>query len=302
MADLDPGADPAPAAPSADPAPADPPASAAPAPAPDPSPAPANDNWRERMAGEDADVLKFLGRYHSETAALKAFKDNHDAIRQGKFIKPLPENATDAEVAEFRKATGVPDKTEDYLTDMPDGLVVGEADKPYVDEFLGKMHAVNAPKGVTQAALQAYFGMVEEQNAQRDQIATEAKDEGIEALRDEWGGDYKRNMTIMDNFVNTLPEPVRDALQYGTDRRTGKPIGYNPEVIKWLTAQALEKNPIATVVPNAGANQAEAIQTEIAGLEKMMGDRESEYWKGPMAAKNQARYLQLVEAKQKLAS
>jgi hypothetical protein len=38
----------------------------------------------------------------------------------------------------------------------------------------------------------------------------------------------------------------------------------------------------------------------MAALEAKMGDSKSDYWKGPTAPQNQARYLELVEAKQKL--
>ena len=84
----------------------------------------------------------------------------------------------------------------------------------------------------------------------------------------------------------------------------GTPIGYNPEVLKWLTAQALEKNPLATVVPGAGANQGEAVQEEIESIEAMMGDRSSAYWKGEKGpdgkTAKERRLLTLYEARDRM--
>ena len=58
----------------------------------------------------------------------------------------------------------------------------------------------------------------------------------------------------------------------------------------------MQINPIATVVPGSGTNAVQAVENELADLRKMMGDHSSEYWKGPMAAKHQARYKELVGA------
>jgi hypothetical protein len=76
----------------------------------------------------------------------------------------------------------------------------------------------------------------------------------------------------------------------------GRAIANDPDVLRWLATTARELNPGATVVP-AGGDQAGAINDEIGKLEKMMGNHGSEYWKGPNAAKNQERYRQLIEAR-----
>jgi hypothetical protein len=253
-------------------------------------------DWRARMAGEDPDLSKFLGRYTSEAAALRDFKKLHGDMRSGKFIKPLDENATDEEKAAYRKQLGVPDEPKGYLDKLPDGLVVGEDDRPFVDVFLGKMHEAGAPPGLTGAALEAYYQIVEEQAAaESDQLAT-AKVAGEEALRAEWGKDYRRNLNALHGHLDTLPPEVKEAFTNGRGA-DGVPLGYNPEVMKWLSGLALEANPLATVVPGAGANQASAIADEIAKIEKMMREDRSAYNKDE---KIQARYRELVSAREKL--
>jgi hypothetical protein len=103
----------------------------------------------------------------------------------------------------------------------------------------------------------------------------------------------------MHSYLGTLPEPVQNVFMQGRGP-DGIPIGYNPEVLKWLTGKAMEENPVATVVPGAGSNQAAAVADEIANLEKMMGNTSSDYWRGPKAAANQERYRVLIEAREKL--
>ena len=256
-------------------------------------------DWRSRMAGDDEKLLGFLGRYQSERAFVEAAKKDREAAKAASRYKPLPDAPTDEELAAYRKDNGIPDSPDGYMSALPDGLVVGDDDKPFVDQFMQAMHGANANPQVTAAALETYYNIVEEQAAQEAEMVKSAEREAIEELRTEWGADYRRNLNIMTNHLQTLPEAVRDAFTYGRGS-DGKPLGYNPEILRWLTAQALEVNPVATVVPNAGADQAGAIATEMASLEAMMGDKNSKYWKGPEAAKHQARYVQLVEAKQKL--
>lgn len=295
--DVAPAPTPAPS-PTPSPAPAPSPAPT-PEPTPSPSPAPAaSDDWRASFAGEDKELLGFLGRYHSQDAALKAWKKQHDDIRAGKYLKPLGEDATDEEKAAYLKSMGVPEKPEGYLEQLPSGLVVGDDDKPFVEKFLGQMHGANAPKAAVDAALTAYYGIVEEQEAAAAEANAAAKVQGEEALREEWGADYRRNLNAVKSFVESVPEDVGSILLGGTGA-DGVRLGNNPALLKWLASLALEANPLATVVPGAGANQAEAVDAELDALKAKMGDRNSDYWKGPTAAKQQARYLQLLEAKAK---
>jgi len=257
------------------------------------------DDWRSRFAGDDAKLLSFLGRYPTEKAFAEAAKKDREAARNS--LKPLGDDPTEEEVAAYRKNFDVPDKPEGYLEKLPEGLVVGEDDKPFVDAFLAKMHEANASPAQTNAALASYYSIIEEQAATEANELAAAKEASSDALKAEWGADYKRNLTAMHAHLDSLPEPVKAAFThgYGAD---GVPLGYNPEVLKWITGLALEANPLSTVVPGAGTNQASAVADEMANLEKMMGNRSSDYWKGPKSATLQERYRTLVDAKQKLAA
>jgi hypothetical protein len=275
-------------------------------PAKEPAKQPDATDWRSEMAGEDADLLKYLGRYHSKDAALKAFRTTQGEIRSGKYIKPLGDDPSEDDVAAYRKTFGVPEKPEGYLETLPDGLVVGEDDKPYVDKFVEAMHAVNAPKADVDAALATYYNIVEEQADAERQEAEQAKHFGEDALRQEWGADYRRNLNVMHSHLETLPAPVRAAMQFGTmpvlddeGQPTGKsvPIGYHPDVLMWLTSLALDKNPLATVVPGAGANQASAIADEIATIEETMRTNRKKYNDSP---EMQARLRTLYDAREKI--
>ena len=256
-------------------------------------------DWRSEWAGEDKELLGFLGRYHSRDAAIKAWKKTNDEIKSGKYRKPLGDDPTEDELAAYRKDFGIPDDPKGYLDNLPDGLVVGKDDEPAVQTFIEKMHAVNAPKAVTEAALSAYYDIVEEMSAAEADAAKAAEQAGVEALREEWGPDYRRNLNAMHNYLDGLPENIKEVFTHGR-KADGTPIGYDADVLKFLAGLAMEKNPLATVVPGAGSDAAGAIESELNNLKAMMGDRNSEYWKGPKAEKHQARYRELVEAQSKI--
>lgn len=295
-ADPIPAADPAPVP--ATPAVAAVPAPAAPEPTPatpaaDPKPA---DDWRVRASGGDEKLLGYLARVPSEKALVETLKRYNDDMKAGKFLKPLSDNPTDEEIAAHRKATGVPEAADGYLQSLPDGLVVGDDDKPFVEKFLTNMHASNAPPAMVNAALETYYSIVEEQVAAQAEAEHAAQQAGVEDLRTEWGPDYRRNLNAMHAHLDTLPEAVANAFRFGKGA-DGLPLGYNPAVLKWLAAQALEANPLSTVVPGAGANQAGAIADEIAKIETAMRTDRSAYNRDE---KMQARYRELIGARLKL--
>lgn len=265
--------------------------------APKPDAAPPADDWRSRIAGTDEKLLGFLGRYASEKAFVEAAKKDRDTLRNGLPLKPLSEDATPEEVAAYRKAFNVPEKPDAYLEALPDGLVVGDDDKPVVSKFAEAMHAANAPKAVVDAALSAYYDIVAEQDAAQLQLNEQARQAGIDALREEWGADYRRNINVVATHLSTLPQAVQDVI--GNARmEDGTLVGNNPEVLRWLADQALAANPLATVVPGAGANAGQAIADEIATIERTMRENRPAYNRDE---RMQARYRQLLEAREKAA-
>ena len=297
-----PVAEPTPA-PAADPAPA-PVAAADPTPAPAADPTPAIEpeggwpaDWRQKYS-QDPVIQKRLERYGSPKAAIDALFAAQTRISKGDLLPTLKENATEEDVANYRAAHGIPDAPTGYDLTLPNGLVIGEADKPFVDEFLAKAHEQNMHPKQVQEALGWY--MDKQQTAYAEQHARDAEKKiaCIDQLREEFGPNYKNEVKIAMGVLDAAPPEVKDRFLNGR-LSDGTMIGDDPSVIRWLNSISRELNPVATVVPGSGTNAVQAVEAELAGLRKMMGDTKSEYWKGPTAAKNQARYRELTTALQK---
>jgi hypothetical protein len=307
--------DPSPANPAPVPPPVDP--TLAPAPVPDPihepTPTPIPDSapepdkgiwpedWREKYVeqhGGDPKLLKRLQRYASPQAAFDALFAAQAKISSGQISTPLKPDATPEEKAEWREVNGIPAKPEDYKVTLPNGLVFAERDKPTVDAFLQRAHEQNYTPAQVNDALGFYAEQQEraEQDLLANDLGTQQACEDI--LREEYGPEYRRNLQAASELLAGVPGDIKDKLLNGR-LEDGTPIGNSPEVIRWLVGLARELNPIGTVVPGSGSNAVQALESEMDGLRKMMGDYKSEYWKGPNSQKHQARYKELLEAKQK---
>lgn len=259
------------------------------------------EDWRERLADGDDKFLKELKRYTSPMTFAKGSKALKSKLSSGEFKRTLATDASAEEITEWRKENGIPEKPDGYDLALDKGVVVGEDEKPLINEFLNKMHSANAAPATVKAALNAYYDIVnkqaEDQHAKDGQIWTETED----ALRAEWGNDFRRNQNLTTALLNEyFPEEGLSDLLVSARMADGTKIGAHPEIVRGLARLAREINPVTTLVPGGTATAA-SIDTELANLTKMMGDHKSAYWKGPEAAKNQARFLELTDGKQRIA-
>jgi hypothetical protein len=256
-------------------------------------------DWREKMAGGDAKRLAELQRYTSPQAVDDARRAAAERISKGDLRQPKPEGAeaTPEKLAEWRKAQGIPEAPDKY--EMPKGLVVGDADKPIVDGFLKTMHEQDATPGEVQRALGWWQAHQEAQREAMLEADSTYRDQNVEALQREMGPEFRRNMKMAEEFLKDTPAGVYDAIgkARGPD---GRLLFANAQVLSWFTNMALAKNPQAAVMGMTGPAANAAMETEISGLEKQMGDFNSDYHKGPNRDKLQARYRELITARDKL--
>lgn len=260
---------------------------------------PATFDWRKELSGDDQDVLKHIERFTDGKSFGKAFVEAQKRIRSGELARPLPENATDQERAERRKANGIPEKVEDYFAKLPDGLVIGKDDQPLFNEIGALMHKHNAPPALVHAVTKWYYDLAERETGAVGQADKQHAQETIQTLRDRWGNDYRANigqvMSYLDSLGGELKQQLMDA-----SLPDGRRLFNNPDIVEWFATKARELNPAGVIIPASGGDAGKSIIEEMQSIEKMMGNRNSDYWKGPKSDSLQARYRQLVEAKQKL--
>ena len=256
------------------------------------------EDWRQNYAGEDEKMAKRLERYASPKGALDALVAAQNKISSGELKTALQSDASDEETATWREENGIPSSVDGYEINLPNGIVVGEEDKPMVDSFLESSLAANLHPDQVNDTLAWYYDYQEQVVQQQQDNDAASKQTGEDSLRVEWGQDYRRNLQIATNLLDNAPEGLKDQIM-GARLADGTPLGSDPTSLNWLVDMSRKVNPVATVVPGSGTNAVQAIETELASLKGMMGDRSSEYWKGDNAEKNQARYRELVDTVQK---
>ena len=256
------------------------------------------DDWRKRFSKGDEKELKRLERMTSPEDVYDSFRNIEKKMSKGKEPDPFPNEGTDEEKSSWRKNHNVPNEAGDYLKNikLDDGLVIGENDKPLIDEFLSVMHANNRDPGSVRDALNAYYKMQDRASQERIQKDGQDKTVARDTLRDEMGNDFQRNLQAAYGVFADAPEEVRDNI-LAARLPDGTALGNHVPTLKFLAHLGLETNPWATVVPGGTAGTMGTIDTEIATIEKRMREDRNGYFSDNKA---QARYQELVTAREKL--
>jgi hypothetical protein len=253
------------------------------------------EDWRKQMAGGDEKMLKQLERFSSPADVHTAWRSLQGRLSAGELKSQLPKDAKPEDIAKFRQENGIPEKHDGYA--MPDGLVIGDPDKPLVDGFLQRMHAKHASPELVKEAMEWWRETREAEIAGLGEADLAHQAEVQDELRPEWGAEYRGNVNAIKSMLETAPGEIGQKIM-SARMPDGRAVMNDPAVLRWLATTARELNPVAAVVP-AGGNQMQAIDDEIASIKGLMGDKSSKYWKGPEAEKMQARYRELISAKER---
>lgn len=263
-----------------------------------PTPASWPDNWRELMAGDDKKELARLQRFNSPIDVRNAWRGLEQRLSAGELKRALPNNYTPEELAEYRKSNGIPEKPEEYDTNVGNGIVWGEADKPLIEDWTKFAHEANIPGEYVKRGLE-WFARQEQKVA--DEIAQRDERDrvtGGEALRTEWGNEFKGNLAAARNLFEGQATPLWDVLM-GARAEDGSRLGNRPDVLKFMASLSREVNPFAKLVPESGSTPLKSAEGRLAEITAMMANKQGPYWRGPQAEKLQAEWRELHGAIEK---
>lgn len=243
------------------------------------------EDWRDQMAGGDDKVKNLLNRYTSPDALAKAFKElraAYDSRKPEKAVPDLPKDATPEQIAEYRKAIGVPETPDDYEFEVPEGREIGDGELEIFKDFAKSMHEKNIPKDVVKN-ISGWFMEYQETLQQRNaDLAYQRRTETEERLRAEWGGDYRANVNLMSNVLqehlgSNAPAFLSQQLMDGSR------IGDNENFIRLMADLARKVGgSSAELYTSDVATTATSLETRKADLMKMMNDPDpivrKKYW------------------------
>lgn len=263
-----------------------------------------HEDWRNRMSGQNEKLQNLAGRYASPTALAEAFLELKTQLDSGKLRRPLGENPTPEDVAEYRKQNGIPEKAEDYNF-IPEGYTVSETDKTIFKSFLEKMHGLNATTSQVQAGVAAYYDAMKEAQETLSRTDSEAQRTAEAALKAEWGaGEFDQNMNVIANLTATMPGDLGDQF-LNLRLPNGTRVGDSPDMLRWLVDRGLDANPLSRVMPNHGAEATQQLASEMQEIRKAIANPQSDYYKGPRdpntgETKMATRFRELLEVEEKL--
>lgn len=250
-------------------------------------------DWRDKMANGDEKARKQLDRYASPMDVWTKARALEQRMTSGELRSTLPKDANEDQVKAWRAENGIPDTADKYEIKMRDGLVIGENDKPIVDEFLKSAHAANFTAAQASAATQWYFEQRELQAKAQAELDAKQATEGEDILRAEFGGEYRKNMNLVTGLLSMFPKEAANGLMNGRTA-SGKPFMNDPDVIRGLLDLAKMVNPTGTPMTGGEEGMAKSVDEEIKAIEARMVTDRAGYDKDE---KQQARLRELYDAR-----
>jgi len=246
-----------------------------------------------KWEGGDAKELERLGRFTEFPQVWKSFRNLETKMSSGKFKPDLSDNPTPEELATYRKAVGVPEKPEGYFEKLPDGMVIGDADKPALSLFAERLHEKNVTPDVFNTVMETAFELIEHNQQEAVAAALEVKEASRQALYETWGpAEYKLNTNAIANILAGMPQSLRARFE-GAQLADGNLMFNDVEAMKWWAQLARDINPALGLMPAGTGDVVSAVQKELDENRQMM--RNPSVWFSKENAARRARHTELLE-------
>src|SRR3990167_10834065 len=242
-----------------------------------PPPATWPDDWRGRLAGKDADALKRLNRFQSPEGVYKSWRSLEQRLSAGEIKSALPKDASDEQVAEWRKENGLPEKPDGYQLTRVIGHEWSDADKPMLEGFLAEAHAGNFNQAQVDQALTWYAKQQDQMETQRYESDVQAKQSREDTLRTEWGPEFRGNIGLLRRYIESDVPDSGGAALLSARLEDGSRLIDQPWFAKWVVGLARDEHGDSSFVGGEGGVASGANRK--AEIERIMADDFPRYQK-----------------------
>lgn len=260
------------------------------------------DDWREKLAKGDDKKLARLKRYTSVEAALLAGFAAQDKIRSGDYkVAELAEDASPEEKKAFYEERGIPAEAKAYDIPKVAGHQWTEADTPVLDAFKEVAHKHQLPQGAMNGIAEWYARQLQVAAEAREQqivaIDTADKETTTEALRAEFGAEYKPTLALMKRLLadsEHMPDGLGELIAGARDAN-GRRLLNNPAMARMLAQQARDAyGDGGFITPDAAARHS----TRKAEIERIKNTNIDDYF----AQGLDVEYLAILEKEEQVNS
>lgn len=216
----------------------------------------------------------------------------------------LPKDATAEQITAYRKDNGIPEKPEGYLDTLPKEVAatLSDDDKAIITPYLTALQELNLTP--TQASKLIAVRQAEQERQVETRVAA---DESLrvkteDALRGDWGNNYRAEINNIHGLLNGAPEEVRESIMQARTPDGNALVG-TPEVVRWLAQLARTVNPYSVPVGGDGGSlDQKGVDARITEIESWMGAKNgsAEYKRYWTDNKVQGEYRSLIDARENM--
>lgn len=221
---------------------------------------------REKEAGN-------FEKFFKDPADLaKSYRELQKKFSSGEHKKPLSENPSEEELAEYRKSHNIPDNFEGYKDEYKDGFIFGDDDKPVIDAFKEAMHKANAPSSVYKAAVDAYIDLQEKQAEAVAQKHKQMELDCANELKKQHGFDFSRHVNHVRSVLEkNLGESF--SLFENAVAGDGNALLHHPQIFNGLLRMVKDIDPVPTITGQTSVENFISRKQEILNILKTDSDR-----------------------------
>ena len=236
-----------------------------------PSAPAAPEDWRADLPD---DLRKVADRFTSKADAIRAIAD----LRKRESQARVPgKNASEEEVAAYRKAVGIPDAPEGYEFPTADGQDVTPEIEAARGEWAKTFHELGVPKDTAAKLIERVRAESEQQLAAQVQADKSYAKEQEAALRAEWKGDeFDKNKTLANraftDVANRAGVTATELTQIET--KDGRFLLDDARMVRVFAAIGREMAE-GTLSPALNDSERDTVENEVADVRRQIGEAQS---------------------------
>ena len=190
---------------------------------------PKQENWRDAL---DEDLRASMEKFASPGDLAKSYAELQKKV--GESISVPGEDATEGQIAAFRKKLGIPEAANDYAEAVKvpevEGLEIdtGQA-KATISKFAEVAHAKNIPPAAFQDLVNTFYGQQAEQARAHEEAIANATKEAEQKLLKSWGADADANLSYGKRVVKKFDNDEGELASWLDNTIVdGVPLGSHP--------------------------------------------------------------------------
>lgn len=165
------------------------------------------EGWKEAYVPEDLREENFYSSdFCKDIPSLLKTAGNQAKMLGKRGVTPLSDKSSETEVAEWRKAHGIPDK---YNYQKPED-VANNLDDEWINSNLEKLNKANLSQGQVNMVMDSIAELIRQKNKRYEEETQKVQSESWENILKDENTEFETNQAMIDKAVNQFTEGWSD--------------------------------------------------------------------------------------------